>query len=552
MKKLVVLFFVFVSFYQIKAQINLIENLSSHVYFLADDKLEGRGTGSAGEKIAQEYISSYYSEYGLTAKGENGFIQPFDFKLGKKLVNDNYLSIGKTAFKIEDDYFPLVYSANGSVNAKIVNVGFGIDAGALYNDYKDKIKLEGKVFVINMSSPDGIHPHSKYKNYTDYNIRITTAKKYGAVAVVFYNTDKHVDDPNFDIKRNVQNVELPTLFIQRTKNDLLKDNENIILSINMEIDNRTGENVIAYIDNKAENTVIIGAHYDHLGWGEDGGSLYKGKPAIHNGADDNASGTSMILELARFLKNSDYKNNNYLFISFSAEELGLIGSKSFLLKPTIDISKINYMINLDMVGRLNPTTKKLSVGGVGTSSVFKSKISNETINNIEIVTKQSGLGSSDHSSFYLKDIPVLFLFTGTHKDYHKPSDDAWKVNYNGMKSIFDYTTSLIGDLNNVGKLDFQKTKDSSKPSGKRKFSVTLGIVPDYMFDGKGMKIDGVSDGKPASKGGIITGDIVIKMGSYEIGDMMAYMNTLGKFKKGDKTIVQVLRNNEIKKFNITF
>ena len=552
MKKLVVLFFVFVSFYQIKAQINLIENLSSHVYFLADDKLEGRGTGSAGEKIAQEYISSYYSEYGLTAKGENGFIQPFDFKLGKKLVNDNYLSIGKTAFKIEDDYFPLVYSANGSVNAKIVNVGFGIDAGALYNDYKDKTKLEGKVFVINMSSPDGIHPHSKYKNYTDYNIRITTAKKYGAVAVVFYNTDKHVDDPNFDIKRNVQNVELPTLFIQRTKNDLLKDNENIILSINMEIDNRTGENVIAYIDNKAENTVIIGAHYDHLGWGEDGGSLYKGKPAIHNGADDNASGTSMILELARFLKNSDYKNNNYLFISFSAEELGLIGSKSFLLKPTIDISKINYMINLDMVGRLNPTTKKLSVGGVGTSSVFKSKISNETINNIEIVTKQSGLGSSDHSSFYLKDIPVLFLFTGTHKDYHKPYDDAWKVNYNGMKSIFDYTTSLIGDLNNVGKLDFQKTKDSSKPSGKRKFSVTLGIVPDYMFDGKGMKIDGVSDGKPASKGGIITGDIVIKMGSYEIGDMMAYMNTLGKFKKGDKTIVQVLRNNEIKKFNITF
>ncbi len=536
----------------IYAQINRVEELSAHVYFLSDDKLEGRGTGSEGEKIAQSYIASYFREYGLTPKGKEGFIQAFDFTLGKKFVNNNYLSIGKKALKLEDDYFPLVYSDNGYINSSIVNVGFGIDAGELYNDYKNKIKLEGKVFAINLSSPDGIHPHSKYTDYTDYKTRIKVAKDYGASAVIFFNTDKYVDDPYFDIKRNVQDVELPVVFVQRNVSEILKNGTSVHLSIDMQKDKRTGENVIAYIDNQAENTIIIGAHYDHLGWGADGGSLYKGKPAIHNGADDNASGVSLILELSKILKESSYKNNNYLFISFSAEELGLIGSKSFLLQPTIDLSKVNYMINLDMVGRLNKKTKKLSVGGVGTSTFFRTTIKNGLQGNIDILTKQSGMGPSDHASFYLKDIPVLFLFTGTHKDYHKPSDDSWKLNYKGMNDILNYTVSLIKEFDNVGKLDFQKTKEESKTSGKRKFSVTLGVVPDYMFDGKGMRIDAVTDGKPASKGGIIAGDIVVKMGTINVTDMMAYMTALGKFKKGDNTIVEVVRNKEIKKINIIF
>lgn len=551
MKKLIIIFITLLNISRIDAQ-NILEDLSSHVYFLSDDKLEGRGTGSEGEKIAQSYIASHFNEAGIAPYGEKGYIQPFNFTLGKKMVNNNFLNIENKALKIEEDYFPLVYSKNGNINSVIVNVGFGIEAGDLYNDYADKIKLEGKVFAINLSSPDGIHPHSKYKDYTDYKTRIAKAKEKGAVAVIFYNTEKHVDDPIFDIKRNVQDVGLPVVFVQRPLNDILKNNSKISLSIDMVKDERVGENVIGFIDNKAENTVVIGAHYDHLGWGKDGGSLYKGKAAIHNGADDNASGVSMVIELAKQLKKSNNKNNNYLFICFSAEELGLIGSKSFTLNPTIDLATVNYMINLDMIGRLDEQTKKLSVGGVGTAATFQELIKNGKNDYLDIVTKQSGMGPSDHASFYLKNIPVLFLFTGTHSDYHKPSDDPWKINFDGMQSIFDYSTDLIAQLDDKEKLIFQKTKEESSKSGKRRFSVTLGVVPDYMFDGKGMRIDAVTEGKPAHTGGILAGDIVTRMGTVEITDMMAYMTALGKFKKGDITKVAVLRNNGLKIINITF
>ncbi|MFT4644329.1 MAG: aminopeptidase YwaD [Planctomycetota bacterium] len=552
MKNVFVIFIAAIYLTNLNAQLSQVDDLSSHVYFLSDDKLEGRGTGSEGEKMAQSYIASHFNEAGLKPYGEKGYIQPFNFTLGKKMVNTNFLNIENKALKLEDDYFPLVYAANGFINSSIVNVGFGIDAGELYNDYAELSKLEGKVFAINLSSPDGIHPHSKYKDYTDYKTRVSKAKEKGAVAVIFYNTEKHVDDPHYDIKRNVQDVELPVIFIQRPLNDLLKNNSKISLSIDMVKDERVGENVIGFIDNRAENTIVIGAHYDHLGWGKDGGSLYKGKPTIHNGADDNASGVSIVIELAKHLKNSSNTKNNYLFICFSAEELGLIGSKSFTLNPTIDLSSVNYMINFDMVGRLDEQTKKLSVGGVGTASAFQELIKNGKNNYVDLVTKQSGMGPSDHASFYLKNIPVLFLFTGTHADYHKPSDDSWKINFNGMQNILEYSADLITKLDSRDKLVFQKTKDESSQSRKRKFSVTLGVVPNYMFDGKGMKIDAVTEGKPAHTGGILAGDIVTRMGTVEITDMTAYMMALGKFKKGDSTKVEVLRNNGLRIINITF
>lgn len=551
MKKNVLVVILLFYFYSISAQSNVLENLSSHVYFLADDRLEGRATGSKGAEIARSYIASEYIEIGLKPLGENGFIQAFDFTLGKKLLDNNFLTIGDKSLILEDDYFPLVYSKSENIQGALVNVGFGIESEN-YSDYKNKPNLTGKIFAINLSSPDGIHPHSKYKDYTEYRTRIKKAKEKGAIAVVFFNTDKHVEDPYYDIKRNVQNVELPVVFVQRTLNDLLKDGENIALSVNMAKDKRVGKNVIGFIDNEAENTIIIGAHYDHLGWGEDGGSLYKGKPAIHNGADDNASGVSTIIELARKLKNSKATNNNYLFIAFSAEEVGLIGSKSFLLNPTLDLSKVNYMINLDMVGRLDKNSKNISIGGVGTSPVFLELIKNGEEKGLNIIVKKSGMGPSDHASFYMKDIPVLFMFTGTHSDYHKPSDDSWKLNYKGMNTILNYSFNLISEINDRGKLEFFKTKEPEKTSGKRKFSVTLGVVPNYMYDGKGMKIDGVSDGRPAFKAGILAGDIVVKMGDIEILDMMSYMTALGKFKKGNKTIVEVLRDGKIVKTNVEF
>lgn len=529
------------------AQDNLEQNLSAHVYFLSDDKLEGRATGSEGEQIALDYISAYFEEYGLSPKGKLGFVQAFDFTLGKKAGITNALKINDQTMVIIEDYFPLTYSGNGTVHADLVNLGFGIHAPGLYDDYENKVDLDGKVFAINLSSPDGIHPHSKYLKYTDYQTRIKTAQLFGAAAVVFYNLDENLDDPEFDLSMKVKSFDIPVVFVSK---DILKNGDDIKLNVDLKEQNRTGHNVIAYLDNQANQTVVIGAHYDHLGWGESGGSLHRGDPAIHNGADDNASGISMMLELAHKIKQEGLNGNNYLFIAFSGEELGLYGSKSFVQDATIDTASINYMLNFDMVGRLDEENT-MAVNGVGTSPLFEAKALAVQEGNIKLKTTQSGMGPSDHASFYLVNKPVLHFYTGNNPDYHKPTDDPHLINYKGMTQVFDYVYALIADLDDEGKLEFVKTKDDDNRNAP-KFSVTLGVVPDYMFDGIGMRIDGVTEGKPAHGAGIITGDIVKNLGDIEITDMMAYMTALSKFKPGQSTVVTVLRGGKIYELPIQF
>lgn len=308
----------------------------------------------------------------------------------------------------------------------------------------------------------------------------------------------------------------------------------------------TGKNVIGFIDNKSINTIVVGAHYDHLGFGGEG-SLYKSDSLkIHNGADDNASGVSLMLDLAAKLK--DNNNNNYMFIAFSGEELGLLGSNFFVKNPTIDIKSINYMINMDMVGRLN-NENTLAVYGLGTSPIFKQTIKSNN-KNFKIIENESGVGPSDHTSFYLNDIPVLHFFTGQHSDYHKPSDDSELLNYEGINLISDFIYSIISDLNDNGKLPFRETKNESQETPR--FKVSLGVIPDYLYDGKGMRIDGVSKGKPAEKAGFQKGDIVIKLGDEEVTDMMSYMKALSKYENGDKVDVQISRKNELSIKKVTF
>lgn len=309
----------------------------------------------------------------------------------------------------------------------------------------------------------------------------------------------------------------------------------------------TARNVVGYIDNQQENTVVIGAHYDHLGYGEEG-SLHRGELEIHNGADDNASGVVLLLLLAEKLKNRD-KSNNYLFIAFSGEEKGLYGSNYYTKHPTIDLDHVSYMINLDMVGRLDEENT-LAINGVGTSPEWVPAINAIGMDSLKIITKESGTGPSDHTSFYLRDIPVLHFFTGTHEDYHKPSDDADKINYRGIYAVAAFIDSLITGLDSQPKLAFTRTKDESENAPK--FKVTLGVVPDYMFDGAGMRIDGVSEGRPASRAGLKTGDVVIKMGEVEVKDMMSYMTALSKFESGDTTTVIIKRGSEELSFPVTF
>ncbi|MCK6617230.1 MAG: M20/M25/M40 family metallo-hydrolase [Cyclobacteriaceae bacterium] len=315
----------------------------------------------------------------------------------------------------------------------------------------------------------------------------------------------------------------------------------------------TASNVIAYLDNKAPTTIIIGAHYDHLGLGDQGSSLDANPQAkIHNGADDNASGTAGVLELARyFATNKKKEKNNFLFILFSGEELGLLGSKYFTEHPTTDLTKVNFMINMDMVGRLNPETKTVVVNGSGTSPVWEPLLKSQATEQLKIKTDSSGIGPSDHTSFYLKDIPVLHFFTGSHADYHKPSDDWEKINYDGAVAVLNLIRQVIEKLDGEPKLQFLKTK-SNAMAVRSPFKVTLGVMPSYSSDEPGLKVDGVTEGRPAQKAGIKTGDLIIEMGEYPIKDVQSYMEALGKFEKGQTIPVKVKRGGEVLTFQITF
>ena len=311
---------------------------------------------------------------------------------------------------------------------------------------------------------------------------------------------------------------------------------------------RTGHNVVAFLDNGATHTVVIGAHYDHLGYGEFG-SRHTGDPAIHNGADDNASGIAAMLHIAEMLKSSSAKNNNYLFIAFSGEELGLFGSKYYADNPTVELSTINYMFNMDMVGRLN-AEKVLAISGAGTSPVWKEKLEKIKVGGIQIKTSDSGVGPSDHTSFYLKDIPVLHFFTGQHREYHKPEDDSPKINYQGIADISDFIVQLIVSIDGKGELAFTKTKDEQQT--RSSFKVTLGIMPDYVNDQPGLRVDAVLEDRPAAKAGIEDGDIILKMGDLEIKDVYAYMEALGKFEKGQEIVVVVKRGEKELKKKVRF
>lgn len=399
MRNTIILIF-FLSLLSCQQEKPLINKIKEDVSYLADDKLEGRQTGTDGEIKAANYIAERFKEMGISPKGTEGYLQAFTFK-------------PKT------------------------------------------------------------DPHSE--------VEFTT------------NQDGTI----------------------------------------------TGHNVIGLIDNKAENTIIIGAHFDHLGYGGDGSLHRDSIKAIHNGADDNASGTAVMLDLVRRLKSTN-TNNNYLFMAFSGEEMGLLGSNYFVKNPTINTKAVSYMINMDMVGRLKED-KSLAVYGVGTSPFFKQVLTSHN-ENFKLIENESGVGPSDHTSFYLADIPVLHFFTGQHEDYHKPGDDSEKLNYEGMNLISDYIYNVITDLNDNGKLAFRKTKNESESTPR--FKVGLGVVPDYLYDGKGMRVDGISDGKPAQKAGLQKGDIVVQLGDSTVTNMMSYMRALSVFEKGDKTKVTVERDGK--------
>ncbi len=314
----------------------------------------------------------------------------------------------------------------------------------------------------------------------------------------------------------------------------------------------TGRNVIGYLDNKAAKTIVVGAHYDHLGLNEHHNSTKPNSQGeIHNGADDNASGVAGVLELARMLtQNKAIEKVNYLFVLFSGEEDGLIGSKKLAETVKTSYPNVVTMLNIDMIGRLNDK-KEMSVGGVGTSPIFSKLAEKNKPAGFNITLDESGIGPSDHTSFYLKDIPVLFFFTGTHSDYHKPSDDEDKINYYGVKNCTDFAFRMLTDLSNEDKIEFTKTKMNAQKT-RPKYKVTLGVMPDYTDHGDGLHIDGVTEGRPAFEAGLKEGDIITKIGDCTIKEVYSYMECLAKINAGDELPVTYRRNGETKTVKVKF
>jgi aminopeptidase YwaD len=507
----------------------VLKGIKATVAYLADDKLEGRRTGTEGEKLASAYIIKQFSSNGLSSfESIPGYLQPFEVKDGRKPENARFILNG-TTLTLNEDYFPLA---------------FGGDAAKLMvKDRNDPQVLFYNVDEVISNNKD--NPHFDLKE----NI-VTTAKdavKKGLKAMFILNSNATSDPLTYDKNDRSERLSIPVIYVKSNALNKTKAASPDLFAAELDYSitekSRTGHNVVGWINNQASQTVILGAHYDHLGYGEDHNSLYAGStPMIHNGADDNASGTAALIQLSKILKNKAPKKFNYVFVAFSGEELGLYGSKYFTEHSPVNLKEVNYMINMDMVGRLNDSTHGITIGGYGTSPVWGEIIQNNDPY-FKIKVDSAGSGPSDHTSFYRKDIPVLFFFTGTHSDYHKPSDDADKINYEGALKVVRYIEAVIEKTSTRDKLAFTKTREAVS-TAKSSFKVTMGIMPDYTFSGTGVLVDGVSDNRPAQKAGIKAGDIILQLGEHKVTDVQSYMQALNKFSKGEATRVKLIRGKE--------
>ena len=551
--------------------------LFQHVKYLASDKLEGRFPGTNGDALAAQYIKNEYKKNNLKLLDEDGF-QYFDFIAGIELGENNILKFKNYNYFVNEDFVPLSFGKNTQIEKEIIFAGYGliIDEDTLqWNDYK-KIDASNKWVMILRGSPDGNNPHSNFYKHTSLRKKAIDAKDNNAAGVIFVSGkefDAEDNLINLNYEQSQQDIGIPVIHIKRNVADEIFKSKNLTIEglektintnlnkfnsfeveekLNVQTDikiiKKSTQNVIGLIEGNDEELkneyIVIGAHYDHIGYGGKGsGSRRPYLNQIHNGADDNASGVSILIELSNYF--SKHKNNrSIIFIAFGAEELGLIGSKHFVNSNIIPLEKIQIMINMDMVGRLNDE-QIINVSGTNTAIGLENQLADIIINfGIKSTFSSNGYGPSDHSNFYINDVPVLFFFTGGHNDYHTPNDDYQKLNYKGMKIIQNLLASTVNYFDISKKLEFQES-GPKEPRKTARFKVTLGIMPDYVFNEvKGLRIDAVIPNKPADKAGLQNGDIIIKMSNKPVNDIYEYMHRLSECKSGDTIEVMILRKNQ--------
>lgn len=554
------------------------EEIIDHIRYLASDELEGRMSGTPGARKAADYISSEFKKVGLKPLGDkNSYFQRFSFIKGILLGSDNSLEFEvdnkSSQFVLGEDFNTLSFSSNGNAEGELVFAGYGISAPKLeYDDYKG-LDVKDKVVLVLRYTPEKYDEKSPFYNYAALRYKAMNAREKGARAIIFvtpYYAQEEADLTAIGLDHSYSDSGIKSLVLRRQKaqeimlasgKDLRGLEENLskkktssfmftdtIAKIKTDLIQEQGEsaNVIGVIEGVdpvlKQEFIVVGAHYDHIGFGErNSRSDNKTQDNIHNGADDNASGIAGLIELAKFFScKRDLLKRSLVFIAFSAEEMGLIGSSYYIDNPSVHLDKTVAMLNMDMIGRLDQS--KLTVFGVGSSPSWKELVNNANSDfEFELSFNNSGFAPSDQSVFFAKEIPVLHFFTGLHDDYHTPGDDWEKINSDGEQKVLMLISELIAKLelqeNDIAFSDVDEPKKASA-----KFKVYLGTVPDYSSQMEGVKLMGVREGSPADRAGLQSKDTIIQFGGVSINNIYDYVYALSDSKPGVPTNLVVLRN----------
>jgi hypothetical protein len=580
------------------------ERITRHIQFLTSDKLQGRRAGTPEADAAAAYIEKEFRDYGLKPASSAGFLRPFNFVSAVKLGEHNAFQAkskdGTGNFKVGEEFMPLAFSPSEPAAGEVVFVGYGISAPELQFDSYAGADPKGKIVMILRGSPDGDNPHGRFADYTQPGLEIQNktlkAREKGASGVIFVSAEKNFRDDRLSRLRhdlNFLDSGITTVVISRDAASSILGSSHASLadpearakepasafaikdvSVEFKTDvvkiNGKSANVVGVLPGSdpqlASEYVIIGAHYDHLGLGGSESLAANPEGQIHHGADDNASGTSALLELARVLASERGTiKRSIVFIAFSGEELGLLGSGAYTKNPILPLASTVAMLNMDMIGRLR--NRSLFIGGVGTSPAWKPLLEKLNGNQQSTAERQpeayrtgghgsgsgsrfqlsfgeDGFGPSDHQSFYVRDIPVLFLFTGSHEDYHKPTDTADKINAEGLRQVAEFVREIaVAVANEPQRIAFTKVKVDSRPTG-RGFRVYLGTVPNYSDQSDGMKLDGVRPGSPAERAGLRAGDVVVRLGKTPVKNVYDYTYALGEMRPGEEVEALIRRDGK--------